>query len=1049
VSRRATQWHTRQVIGGFVGRIRELAVLETAQMVVRNGDSCVVLVSGEPGIGKTRLCREAATRAERAGFAVAWGSCWPEGGAPPFWPWQSILSSLGADPAVELPPDPQGPGGERERFARFTAVADLVAAACRRSPVLLVIDDAHAADPGAMLLARFVARTLVRRPLLLLLSSRIVDHPVWGDSDATIVPLGPFDVTETADFLRTRGGKALAEAETRALHRMTGGHPLHLHHALAPGPVGVEASRNGIRAMIGKSLAGLGGDAARILRHATVLGARPAVADVATVAEVPAAAVRAALAEATADGLVDIEDVESFAFSHELVREVLHEQLPVQERVSAHARTAEALRATASMRPDRLARYAHHALQAASRSRDDAEHAVAACREAARALVGGFAYEQAASLLAAACAAHETARLASPLAPVLAERADAVLQCGLLTDARGLYERTATAADAETDPMTLARAAIGIGGVWVNEHRNRLEWERVIGLQRRALAGLSDTEPVLRQRLVTRLAVEDVYRGGPIGPALAALSDTRRLGDGLALAEALSLCHHALLSPPHTYARPALADEQIAVAAATAGAGMLALIGLCWRTVDAFHLGDPRATQLLAELRERCDVLGCKSVLYIAESIDVMLLIRAGRLHEAETRAGQCLSLGDEVGDADALGYYGAHLLTIRFIQGRDVELLDTAAEIAASPTLNPAEFSFLATAACLAARAGDAGRARTMLDQVTAPGLAALPQSSTWLIGMLSLADAAHGIGDTGLARQVEDLVEPFAGLPITPSLSVTCLGSAERILALCRLTRGDVDGAVAAFERSVDATRLLGNRPVTAINSADLAAALLAHDAPGDRARAVELLTFARAEAATMGLDRRAAQWSEMLAGLAETVATIVRTGRQWVLTADGLRAVVADRVGVRYLARLLTNPGRPISALQLTGADNALSAPAQPVLDQQARAEYRQRVAELTSQVSVAEESDDTQAAELRKELDALLDELRRSTGRGGHSRQFADAGERARTAVQKAIKRAIAEIGESEPALADLLDRTVVTGTTCVYTPDPARPVAWTG
>ncbi|GIJ67236.1 ATP-binding protein [Virgisporangium ochraceum] len=1032
------------MIGGFVGRARELAVLETAQLVVRNGDSCVVVVTGEPGIGKTRLCREVVTRADRAGFAVAWGSCWPDGGAPPLWPWQPMLSSLGADPAIELPSDPQGPGVGPERFARFSAVADLIASACGRSPVLLVIDDAHAADPGAMLLARFVARALVRQPVLLLLSSRIADRPVWTDSDATFVPLGPFDVTETAEFLRSRGGNAPAAAETRALHRLTGGHPLHLHHAVRAG-----TAHTSIRTVIDRALAGLAPDTARVLRFAAVLGAGPAVADVATVAGAPAAAVRAALAEASLAGLVDVEDVERFAFGHELVREVLHEQLPIQDRVDAHARAAAALRATASARSDRLARYAHHALGAASRSREDAENAVTACRDAARALVAGSAYEQAAALLGQACAVHEAARLASPLAPLLVERADAVLQCGLLTAARRLYQWTATTADAERDPVTLARAAVGIGGVWVNEHRSRLDWERVVGLQRRALAGLPETEPVLRQRLVTRLAVEDVYRGGPIAPALDALSATRRLGDGVALAEALSLCHHALLSPPHAHTRPALADEQIAVASA-AGAGMLALVGLCWRTVDAFHLGDPRATQMLAELRERCDVLGCRSILFIVESIEVMLLIRAGRLDEAEARAGACLSLGDEVGDADALGVYGAHLLTIRFIQGRDAELVDTAIEIAASPTLNPAEFSFLATAAGLAVRAGDLARARTMLDQVTAPGLATLPQSSTWLVGMYSLADAAHGIGDAALARQVEELVEPYAALPLTPSLAVTCLGSAERILGLTHLTRGDLDGAVAAFERAVDATRLLGNRPLTAVNSADLAAVLVARNASGDRVRAAELLTFAHAEATTMGLDRRAARWAQTLAGLTEPVASIVRTGRQWVLTADALRAVVPDRVGVRYLARLLTSPGQPISALQLTGAADTLAGVGQPVLDERARGEYRRRVAELGRQATAAEAAGDAQGAEsLRKELDALLDELRRSTGRGGRTRQFADAGERARTAVSKAIKRAVTEIREAEPALADLLDRTVTTGTTCVYTPDPARPVAWTG
>jgi hypothetical protein len=386
--------------------------------------------------------------------------------------------------------------------------------------------------------------------------------------------------------------------------------------------------------------------------------------------------------------------------------------------------------------------------------------------------------------------------------------------------------------------------------------------------------------------------------------------------------------------------------------------------------------------------------------------------------------------------------------LTIRFIQGRDAELLDTAAEIAGSPTLNPAEFSFQATAACLAVRAGDHGRARTMLDRVTAPGLAALPQSSTWLIGMLSLADAAHGIGDVGLARQVEELVEPFAGLPITPSLAVTCLGSAERVIGLARLTRGDLDGAAAAFERAVDATRLLGNRPLVAINSADLGLCLVSRDAPGDRARARDLLTFARAEADAMGLHRRAAHWSETLDGLTGTAATIVRAGRQWVLTADALSAVVPDRVGVRYLAQLLTNPGRPISALRLTGGGSELAAVGQPVLDQRARAEYRTRVAVLTAQATAAEADGDARAAAaLRADLAALVEELRRSTGRGGRSRQFADAGERARTAVRKAIKRAITEIRDAEPALADLLDRTVATGTTCVYTPDPARPVAW--
>jgi tetratricopeptide (TPR) repeat protein len=903
-----------------------------------------------------------------------------------------------------------------------------------------------------MLLARFIARTLARHPLVLLLASRPTGaEPPWKDNDAILVRLGPFDLAETEAFVRSRGAPALDAEELRTLHELTGGHPLHLRHVVArethggvPRPAG-----DGIRAAIAGVLAGLAPRTGQILRRAAVLGSSPSVTDVSAVACVPAAVVRTAVAEASAVGLVRLDAGERFSFSHELVREHLHEQLTVEDRVDAHARAAAALARPSPPTPDRLARYAHHSLLAASRSRADAERAVGACRDAARALVASLAYEQASALLAAACELHDTSRLDLPLAPLLVDQAEATLQYGRLAEARQLFDRAASAADVEHDPVALARAAAGLGGVWVNEHRHRLDWERVVGLQRRALAGLPDGQEGLRRRLEIRLAVEDVYRGGPVDNALSVLDATRRLGDGPVLAEALSLCHHVLLTPRHTRARPALADEQIAVASA-AGEGMLALVGLCWRTVDAFHIGDGRAPQLLAELRERADFMGCLSVLYIVEAMEVMLLIRAGRLDEAEARAYACLEVGTQVGDADALGYLGAHLMTIRFLQARDTEMLATIEQIAESPTLNPAEFAFAATVASLAARAGQHDKARTILDRVTAPGLAALPQSSTWLAGMLSIVEAAHVLGDSRRARAAYELLTPYADLPIAPSLAVTCFGSVERVLGLAAFTYGDVDRAVDHLDRAITANRILGNRPFTTIAAADLANALLHRQGPGDRERAATLLRTARSEADSMGLDVRAAAYADQLAGLAEGVATIHRQGRHWTLTVDGHRAVVADRRGVRYLAQLLTSPRQSISALQLTGATPELLAQApQPVLDGQARAAYRRRVTELAEEIAHADATGDAPAAKrLQAELDALLDELRRVTGRGSRSRDFADPAERARTAVRKAIKRAIDEISAAEPAIGALLRRTVTTGITCSYTPDATQPVRWT-
>jgi hypothetical protein len=1032
----------------------------------RGGVGCLVLVSGEAGIGKSRFCREVAARARARGFATAWGSCWPEGGAPPLWPWRAILDSLtGGMAARLLVDDPGGTTLDPERFTRFTAVVDRLAAECAKRPALVVVDDVQAADAGALLLARFIGRQVAGLPLVLVLAYRaggvdVLDPPHSWDigSEATVVALRGFDLAETADFLRSRGHSAVDDDLLGILVRLTGGHPLHLQQVITVGGAGPVSGSGpeGIRTAIARGIDRLEGLSRLHLSRAAVLGSTPVVAEAAAVAGTSTTAVEAALAEAVPAGLVTIDehDRDRFSFGHELVREAFEALLSPAERERAHARAAAALAPTGpagATGSGRLARHAHHALHAARRSTTDARTAVAACRAAARAMVAGFAYEQAVSLLAAASAAHEQAGLGDPMAALLVDWAEAVLMCGRLADARALFNRAVTAAAAEHDVVLLARATLGLGGVWVNEHRTQVEWERVVGLQRQALAGLPEDQVSLRHRLLVRLAVEDLYRGGPVEPVLAALDEARRLGDGKVLAEALSLCHHGLLTAAHTWDRLALAEELIAVAA-PAGEGLLALIGLCWRTVDLFHLGDAGATRSLAELRERADALGCLSVLYIAEAMTVMLLIRAGRLDEAEDKAASCFALGTKVGDADAPGYLGAHLTTIRWFQGREAEIIATIEQLTDSPTLNPAEFGFQATAAHLAARAGHLDQARTALDRLTRQGLAALPDSSTWLAGMLAIVETAHLLGDADIAGQAYDLLHPFAELPIMPSLAVTCLGSVHRPLGLAALTFADLDLGIAHLEHAVAANRAFGNRPITAMTMTELADAHLQRQSTGDRERALHLLTLARDEAIAIRMTAYATAWTQRLDDLAEQAATIGRHGRQWILTLGDRRAVVPDRLGVRYLAHLLTNPGKPITARELAGGPGGptlASTPPQPLLDKPAKADYRRRVQALTAAIDRADERGDSDRAQrLRSELEALFNELRRVTGRGGRTRLFADPGERARTAVRKAIKRAIDDIAAAEPSIGAILRATITTGATCCYTADDAHPVRWT-
>src|SRR5262249_9885642 len=158
----------------------------------------------------------------------------------------------------------------------------------------------------------------------------------------------------------------------------------------------------------------------------------------------------------------------------------------------------------------------------------------------------------------------------------------AVLAGGRLAEARPLFHRAAHVAETEGDAIARARAALGLGGVWVREHRLMAEAERVAALQRRALNALPPEATVQRTRLTIRLAAEEAYRSGPLLPVIEGVDAARRTGDARTLAEALSLCHHALLTPEHTSRRLAMANELITVAA-TAGDGRLSLVGLCWR----------------------------------------------------------------------------------------------------------------------------------------------------------------------------------------------------------------------------------------------------------------------------------------------------------------------------------------------------------------------------------------------------------------------------------------------------------------------------------
>ncbi|MFD4669024.1 hypothetical protein ACFWNN_04765 [Lentzea sp. NPDC058450] len=591
----------------------------------------------------------------------------------------------------------------------------------------------------------------------------------------------------------------------------------------------------------------------------------------------------------------------------------------------------------------------------------------------------------------------------------LVDLAHASLAAGRITEARDLLDQAARDGDPE--------AALGLPGMWVNKFRARADRALTIARLREAL-DRNPAEP-LRTRLATRLTAEHAYDRRETASVLEALDRARSTGDRLTLAEALSLTHHALWSPEHNARRRELADELITVASA-AGLDLLALSGLCRRTMDLFCLGDPHAERSQAELARRA--AHHPGLLFFHAAMDVMRTIRAGRFEEAEQKSLACAKMGMEAGDVDAETFHSTHLFAIRWLQGRGGELVDLAEQVTHSPTLPDLEFSFEAALALLALEAGQRDRARSALHRLTINGLAAVPLSSTWITCMFCVVHVAAALQEAGIAREAYDLLLPFADQPVVPATAIVCFGSTELLLGIAATTFGEPEKAVGHLERAVTTNIRLGNLPMTAY-----ARATLAQTVKGERARA--LFDVAINDATAIGMTARAQAWARHRDGLADRVV-IRKENVWWVVSHHGRETRVEDLVGMRYLARLVADPGTEIPALELVGGQDSGN---QPVLDPVARAAYLTRIRDLRAQL------DDSPSPRVEAELEALLSHLERETGMGGRGRNFAGPAERARTAVRKAIRRAIDTIASTEQSTADALRDTVTTGYRCSYKP----------
>jgi DNA-binding SARP family transcriptional activator len=391
----------------LLGRDAEMAAFRAALDDAAHGCGRVVLVEGEPGIGKTRLL-EAMDQEARAGAVPSClARCVEVGGTPPFWPWTQIMRGLAAElgddtiarsagphtrhlaaivPELSPEPDPTVPRVPAELAPHRVAeaITASVRALTRDRPLVMLIDDLYSADPDSLSLLVLLAAEVERLGLVVVASYRTTevpdDHPL-ADTLAQVTrmnrvsrfPLDRFAIADVGELVRRVSGVDVADDTIEAIHARTGGNAfftVELTRLLAndggftPARVN-ETIPTTVRDVLRRRLAGLDGETVRLLRAAAVSGRRW---DLDVAAEVAGLSVAVALdsIDAVVEAGLVCEDDEPgrYLFNHVLVGDAVAHALGALRRAQLHQEVAAALERRAERDPNRWIEIAHHAVEA-------------------------------------------------------------------------------------------------------------------------------------------------------------------------------------------------------------------------------------------------------------------------------------------------------------------------------------------------------------------------------------------------------------------------------------------------------------------------------------------------------------------------------------------------------------------------------------------------------------------------------------------------------------------------------------------------------------
>lgn len=881
---------------GFVGRGGELLLLEAAVNEAVNGRGGIAVITGDPGIGKTRLVEETATRAARAGVTVLWGRCY-ESGTPAFWPWTEALRTYiarrdegtlraelghGAAALAQLVPElvDRLPGmaplpevePDAARFLLYDAVARFLAAA--ELPVLIVFDDLHWADASSVLLLQFVAAELATTRAFVVGTYRESDlvagavtteglHGVAAKAEP-VIALGGL---EPVDIGRHVANTLGFEPPTWLVPRLashTAGNPFFVSETvrLLKAEGGLDHEEAGldvpdtVRAVVRRRLERLGPRAVEVLSDAAVLG-EGFDTDVVEWVTGDAGAVVPALAQAAAARMVEPTSTPGrFRFTHALIRETLYDGLDPSARARRHWQCGEALERLRGEERAGLDALAHHFTEGAQG--DGLPKAVDYARRAGVGAVSGAGFEEGAGWFQRALEVQELVGEPDPRtrAELLLELGDARTWAADREGAASAFITAAGFARRLGDAELFARLALAYGTYSVGPGFALAGQDPVlVSLLEEALDALDGRDEAIRARVQARLA-SALYRSGDRQRldelSREAIETAERLDDRALLVFAYNARHVALYDPGYLDERLTLGDEIVRIARA-ANDPYFEFHGLHWQLIDRAELGDMDAYDAIFEGVEGLTEDPRVGIhLFWAFQPRCARGLHGGRLEQVEQLIQEMAAEGARTKAAGLELVLFGLVFVLRLRQGRLGELRTVAEQLAADDPETPI-WSCAFAMSCI--EADDRAAAATVLERLGAKGFEDVPRDAFYLVVLATLAEVASDLDDRHRAGALYTLLLPYRDRNVAIGMSLM-FGAASRYLGRLAVTLGRWEEATEHFEQGLEMNGRLGDLPELARTQYDFGRLLLERGAPGDRARADGMLADARSAAERYGL-------------------------------------------------------------------------------------------------------------------------------------------------------------------------------------------------